>query len=76
MKINCLLFYHNMKYDPSTAPTNEILDQVEENTAKKDKITLWGYYWTVDTDVFRTERPYFIRVGNDVKVLFNPASNP
>lgn len=69
MKIQCLMFFHTTKYDPNTAPSTEDLEKVEEDKVAKGVWAGWGYYWSMSSSLFRSERPYWIKINDDGETI-------
>lgn len=63
------MFFHTTKYDPSTAPSTEDLAKVEEDKVAKGVWAGWGYYWSMKSKLFRTERPFWIKIIEDGTAL-------
>lgn len=50
MKIQCLLHYHMLDYDPTTGPDAEDLEMVLIG----DEWEGWGYFFTLESKLFRS----------------------
>lgn len=74
IKIQCLLHFHESTYDPQTAPSAEDLDKVAHDGEKSVKWEGWGYYYALTKSTFHLHRPYYFKVGKEVKIAVDPTA--
>lgn len=47
LKIQCLLHYHEVRWDPANGPKPDELDKVDTAKVVNGIWEGWGYYWTL-----------------------------
>jgi len=68
LKIACLLHWHGVKYDPSSAPSKDELNKVVADQSTKGKWEGWGYYYSLSNKLFRSGKPYYFDLDDALEI--------
>lgn len=50
------------------------MDTVADQNAAGGVWSGWGYYWSITSKIFHSDRPYKLVVGEDLDVYTNPTT--
>jgi len=76
LKVNCLLQWHGMTYDPENGPSKAQLQVSNNDDVPDGEWSGWGYYFSISTKNFRKAIPFYFDLDEDFEVAYNPDADP